>query len=102
MSVVADLSGLALKAFRKQKPTFIACGFTFGLNLKEFLEPLWKTGNIGRAWAEWLAHGLPEIPAYLVILAAVFAITIAWEVGVRSQEDGYSARPDGYRPGRDD
>jgi hypothetical protein len=102
MSVSADLAGLALTAFRNQKVILIAYGLTFGLSPKEFVGPLWRTGNIGEAWAGWLAHGVPEIPANLVILAAIFAITIAWEVGKRSQEGGYSHRDDGYRAGRDD
>lgn len=99
---MSDIAELTLKTLKKYRTIMIGMAIVSGLDIKEFIAPLWTTGKVGAAWSNWLAHGLPDVPAYFAILAACFAVVIAWEVGEQSQEDGYTARTDGYRSGRDD
>jgi len=99
---MSDIGELTLQAFKNIRTHMIAFGVVFGLNTKEFLSPLWETGNVAASWANWLTKGVPEIPGLLVMLSILYVIGILWEVAKQSQEGGYSDREDGYRVLRDD
>ena len=99
---MSTLAELTLNALRKHRSLMIVTTVISGIGTDKFISSLWKTGNPGLAWADWTAHGLPEIPVRLVFLLVLFAIIVAIEIGKQSQEDTYSDREDGYRSPRHD